>query len=166
MANLANDNKEAQKQVLAAIKAGMEMLVGIGIVHDRDRQAKTLEEYKTKILKYFDTVRNKTVMRGAFISFQGPAPTDSGTVNRTPPEISYKILIVWQFEDTDSYNSTSDFNDMMMDFYDYFEQNHSLGYSGLNIYTPELISKAQVVPFDNFYCHMVEFELTCTLYGT
>lgn len=168
MANLSTNNIAAQRQILAAIKAGMESLPNMGIIHDNEKKPPaTAKEYRAKILKWVDASRaNKEIMRGAFIAFQGPAAGDSGTVNRVVPELSYKVLIVWQFEDTETYNSCADFNDMMIRFYDYFETNHSLGLSGLNMYAPELITKASIQPFDEFYFHLVEFELTCSLFGS
>lgn len=167
MANLAPGNVERQQQVLNAIKTAIDAFPKMGIIHKRERQFNSLEAFKS-LFEFLDTEHdNTTLIRGGFIALRGPSPSDSGTVNRTPPEVSYGVSLIWQFEDErdDGSNSTDEFNDMMMGFYEYFEMNHSLGFRGLNIQEPELVTKHQIVDFFGIECHVVEFELTCSLYG-
>ncbi len=148
------------------VKTGMESYAGMGKVHGREREALNADTFKS-LLEYVDVERtNETLIRGAFIINQGPSPSDSGTVTRTPPEVTYTVSIIWQFEDerSDGTNSSEEFSDMMMWFYDFFENNRNHNYDNLLIYAPELLNKHQVIDYFGVECHIVEFSLTCTLY--
>ena len=167
MASLPTDLVAAELAVRTAIAAKWAALPDAGVVHNRERWTGNMATYLKLIATQDAANGNKTVLRGAFVKLVRFAPmVGDSAVCKTPVLLGYELDVIYQFEDLrkDTSNSSDGFNALLMAGHHAFENDQELGYTDLTHNFLNTAEDAEILLFDDVFCHRITLSLDCEVY--